>query len=213
MRPVQYIEQQVRACVQESMESTEIQEHLKSDLFQKAFKEKYPYRSYNEEIGKLNYEWKTYGKVLDSTLFRCVYGEDGSLQYYHMCQKCGNILHDPHDEWNVTEHDMMCPTCNGVDVQRYPYKTILRGSGHWIHLVRGAAFNDKFNEENPEHAGYVAGSAKDLAYTVTPWMNIKWWFIVQWSRVKHYANIIQHPKKHIEAIKKRNAWREEMKAK
>lgn len=211
MRPVEYIAQAVLEMVRESMESNDIKDNLKSDAFQKAFKERYKYRDYNEEIGKLNYEFKTYGKVLRTTPFRCVYGEDGSLQYYHMCQECGNILHDPHDEWYVTEHDMMCPTCNDVDTEKYPYRTIKRGTLEWIHHVRMAAFNDEFNEENPEHAGYVAGSAKDLAFTVTPRMKVKWWFAVRRAKIKHYADIILHPRKHMETIRKRNAWREEMK--
>lgn len=212
MRPVQFIYERLESMIRESMESSEMMDHFRSDAFEKELKEKYKYADRNEEVNKMFYELRHYKKVLRSTPFRCVYGEDGSLQYYHMCQECGNILHDPHDEWYVTEHDMMCPTCNGVDVEKYPFKTIARGTMHWVHLVRSAEFTDKYNEENPEHAGYISGSAKNLAFRVTRWMAFRWWLFVQWSRIKNIANIIRHPKKHIEGIKARNKWRKEMEA-
>ena len=211
MRPVQFIYNELKTMALNDVESSGMMERFRSHSFEVLFKEQYPYRSRDEELIKMFYELEHYKKVLEDTPFRCVYGEDGSLQYYHMCQECGNILHDPHDEWFVTEHDMMCPTCNGIDTAAYPYKTIPYGSMHWVHLVRSAEFTDKFNEEDPEHAGYVSGSAKSLAFRVTRWMAFKWWLYVQWSRIKSIANIIRHPRKHMEAIRNRNEWRKRMK--
>lgn len=209
-RPVEYLKLEIRSLERKDKTSREIAEHIYSDEFVAAFKTAYPYRDLKEELSKYFYELKHYGRVLEDTPFRCVYGEDGSLQYYHMCQKCGNILHDPHDEWYVTEHDMMCPTCNSIDTEKYLYATIPRGSMKWVHLVRSAEFTDKYNEENPEHAGYVAGSARNLAFRVTCWMAFKWWVFVRWSRIKSVAHNILHPVKYIRIIKKRNEWRREM---
>lgn len=210
MRPVQFIYNAFVDMVNEGMKTGDIVERLRSDSFEKEFKETYTYANRNEEFHKMLYELEHYKKVLRDTPFRCVYGEDGSLQYYHMCQECGNILHDPHDEWYVTEHDMMCPTCNGIDVEKYPFKTIARGTMHWVHLVRGAAWNDTYNEENPEHAGYVSGSAKGLAFTVTRWMAFKWWLFIRWNKIKSIVHDILHPIKYIKAIKARNEWRKKM---
>jgi hypothetical protein len=212
MRPVQFIYDRFVSMVHAGKGSAEIVKHLHSKRFEQELKKEYKYINPTEELLKMFYEAKTYGKVLRDTPFRCVYGEDGSLQYYHMCQECGNILHDPHDSQYVADHDMMCPTCNGIDVEKYPYKTIVRGTMHWIHLVRSAESTDRFHEENPEHAGYISGSAKDLAFRVTRLMAFKWWTFVQWSRIKAIANNIRHPKQYIEKIKARNEWRKKMEA-
>lgn len=210
MRPVEFIWEETRGMILKNSPNETIIEHLRSPEFEARFKEHYPYSRLQDEQTKLFYELGTYKKVLAETRFRTVYGEDGSLQYYHMCQRCGNILHDPHDEMYVTDHDMMCPTCNELDVQTFPYTTIPLGSLHWISLVRTAAANDSYNEKHPDKIGYVAGSAKDLAYNITRWMAFKWWVFVRWSRVRAFACIILHPRAHIAKIRKRNAWRREM---
>jgi len=196
--------------IKAGMSASEIATRFQSETFEKEFRNIYKYDMVREELNKMIYELNHYNKVLENTPFRCVYGEDGSLQYYHMCQKCGNILHDPHDEMYVADHDMMCPTCNDLDIETYPFRTIKRGTMHWIHLVRSAQFNDTYNEEHPERAGYISGSAQGLAFGVTRWMAVKWWVFVRWMKIRSVASDIRHPVKYIKAIKKRNDWRKEM---
>lgn len=209
MRPVQFIHEKILEKIHQDMESSEIVKYIYSDAFAEEFRNTYKYRDRDEEVKKMFYELDHYKKVLKDTPFRCVYGEDASLQYYHMCQECGNILHDPHNERYVTDHDMMCPTCNGIDVEKYPFKTIAHGTMHWVHLVRSAEFTDDYNEKNPEEPCYISGSAKDLKFRITKTMAIRWWALVQWSKIKHIANIVRHPKQHIEKIKARNKRRAE----
>jgi len=83
---------------------------------------------------------------LESSL-NIVHGEDGSLQYWYICSKCGNLINDDHSaEYQYDCPSLLCPCCNVVkEGAEYPFRIIPRNTTVWIHKVYHFAFYCKKN--------------------------------------------------------------------
>jgi rubrerythrin len=67
----------------------------------------------------------------------CVTGNDGNLQYIHICSDCGTIIIDDHSaEYQFECPTLLCPTCNELkENSKYPFQYITRQNEGWISRV------------------------------------------------------------------------------
>ena len=58
-------------------------------------------------------------------------GNDGDLQYWHICLDCGTLICDEHDEdYQYNRPTLLCPICNKAK-DSYPFKYIKYKTDQW----------------------------------------------------------------------------------
>lgn len=62
------------------------------------------------------------------------HGDDGCLQYVHICTDCGTfIINDHSEDYQYNPPSLMCPVCNKLrDPAKYPFQWVPRSSIDWI---------------------------------------------------------------------------------
>ena len=193
MRAIEFIWTRIRRLTDEGYSSKEVSDIIRGDEFKKEFTDEYKYDTVDETVRDMGRELERFGKTLKSTLFKCVGGNDGDLQYYYQCQECGNITQIDNSSSDCVNYDLVCTTCNAVE-DKAVFELHELGTLSWIQIMLLCEHRDKWRDENTDEPDYISGSVKGCKFQITKWMRLKYNAVNNYYRVLKYLEPVYNYK-------------------